>query len=67
MISCFQVRHIISTAKQNHAYEYIHDKIGYIIECRLNVTNWIAQFENINKIINSKRKLYQNIINYFQI
>ncbi len=56
----FQVRHIISTAKQNHPYEYIHDKIGYNYRMpNLNASIGLAQFENINKIINSKRKLYQ--------
>ena len=56
----FQVRHIISTAKQNHAYEYIHDKIGYNYRMpNLNASIGLAQFENINKIINSKRKLFQ--------
>lgn len=55
-----QVRHIISTAKQNHAYEYIHDKIGYNYRMpNLNASIGLAQFENINKIINSKRKLFQ--------
>ena len=64
----FQARHIISTAKQNHPHEYIHDKIGYNYRMpNLNASIGLAQFENINKIINSKRKLYQNIINYFQI
>ena len=55
-----QARHIISTAKQNHAYEYIHDKIGYNYRMpNLNASIGLAQFENINKIINSKRKLFQ--------
>ncbi len=54
-----QIRHIISTAKLKHPYEYIHDNVGYNYRMpNLNASIGLAQLENINKIIKNKRNLY---------
>jgi len=54
-----KIRHLITTAKVNHKWEYIHDKIGYNLRLpSLNAALGIAQIKKINKFLKSKRKLF---------
>ena len=54
-----KIRHLITTAKVNHKWEYIHDKIGYNLRLpSLNAALGIAQMKKINKFLRSKRKLF---------
>lgn len=52
-----KVKHITTTAKVPHKWEYIHDEVGYNYRMT-NVTAAIgvAQMESINMIINNKRE-----------
>ena len=52
-----KVRHLSTTAKKKHPWEYIHDEIGYNYRMtNLNAAIGCAQLENINRIISAKRK-----------
>tara|TARA_B100000029_G_scaffold516651_1_gene632268 strand:+ start:4801 stop:5967 length:1167 start_codon:yes stop_codon:yes gene_type:complete len=52
-----KIRHLSTTAKKKHPWEYIHDEIGYNYRMtNLNAAIGCAQLENINKIISAKRK-----------
>ena len=54
-----KIRHLITTAKVSHKWEYIHDKIGYNLRLpSLNAALGIAQMKKINKFLRSKRKLF---------
>ena len=69
-----KIKHLITTAKKNHPWEFIHDDIGYNYRMsNLNAAVGCAQIENINKIILAKRKnfyAYEKILkknSYFKI
>ena len=52
-----KVRHLSTTAKKKHPWEYIHDEIGFNYRMtNLNAAIGCAQLENINRIISAKRK-----------
>jgi dTDP-4-amino-4,6-dideoxygalactose transaminase len=54
-----EVRHLSTTAKINHPWEYIHDHVGYNYRMpNLNAALGLAQVENIKKFLQSKRKLF---------
>ena len=43
------LRHLVTTAKINHKWEYIHDKVGYNFRMpNLNAALGLAQFEKLN-------------------
>ncbi len=53
-----KAKHIASTAKIPHKYEYIHDTTGYNYRLpSLNAALGYSQMEKLNKIIKFKRKL----------
>tara|TARA_B100000686_G_C16802414_1_gene987100 strand:+ start:2883 stop:4049 length:1167 start_codon:yes stop_codon:yes gene_type:complete len=52
-----KIKHLSTTAKKKHPWEYIHDEIGYNYRMtNLNAAIGCAQLENINRIISAKRK-----------
>ena len=54
-----KIKHLSSTAKINHRWEYIHDSIGYNLRMpNLNAALGSAQIENVNKFLKSKKKLF---------
>lgn len=54
-----KIKHLSTTAKINHPWEYIHDTIGYNFRMpNLNAALGLAQIENLNKFLISKRKLF---------
>jgi aminotransferase in exopolysaccharide biosynthesis len=54
-----KIRHLSTTAKINHRWEYIHDEVGYNFRMpNLNAALGSAQIENLNKFLRSKRKLF---------
>jgi len=54
-----KIRHLSTTAKINHKYEYIHDTVGYNLRMpNINAALGCAQMENLNKFLRSKRKLF---------
>lgn len=56
-----KIKHLITTAKIEHKWEYLHDKIGYNFRLpNLNAALGVAQLENLNYFLKLKRKLFQN-------
>jgi len=54
-----RIKHLSTTAKINHNWEYIHDVVGYNFRMpNLNAALGSAQIENLNKFLKSKRKLF---------
>jgi aminotransferase in exopolysaccharide biosynthesis len=54
-----KIKHLSTTAKINHRWEYIHDVVGYNFRMpNLNAALGSAQIENLNKFLKSKRKLF---------
>lgn len=53
-----KAKHLTTTAKVPHPYEYIHDEIGYNFRMpNLNAALACAQLEQLNSFIQNKRKL----------
>ncbi|CAK0746687.1 Aminotransferase DegT [Gammaproteobacteria bacterium] len=53
-----QVRHLTTTAKQPHPWEYVHDQIGYNYRLpSLNAALALAQLEQIESFVERKRRL----------
>jgi len=65
-----KARHITTTAKVDHTWKYVHDEIGYNYRMpNINAALGCGQIENLDKIINSKRKLfhmYKKAFNEFE-
>ena len=54
-----KIKHLSTTAKNNHRWEYIHDAVGYNFRMpNLNAALGSAQIENLHKFLRSKRKLF---------
>ncbi len=54
-----KIKHLSTTAKIEHRWEYIHDAVGYNFRMpNLNAALGSAQIENLNKFLRSKRKLF---------
>ena len=54
-----QAKHLSTTAKKDHAWEYFHDAVGFNYRMpNINAALGCAQMENIKKLIEAKRKLY---------
>lgn len=55
-----KIKHLSTTAKLDHPWNYIHDEIGYNYRMsNLNATLGLAQIKKINKILINKRKLFK--------
>ena len=65
-----KARHITTTAKVDHTWKYVHDEVGYNYRMpNINAALGCGQIENLDKIINSKRKLfymYKKAFNKFE-
>ena len=56
-----KAKHISTTARRPHTYEYIHDQIGYNYRLpNINAALGCAQMENLNSILKSKRTIANN-------
>ena len=54
-----KIKHLSTTAKINHRWEYVHDVVGYNFRMpNINAALGSAQIENLNKFLISKRKLF---------
>ena len=54
-----KIKHISTTAKISHRWEYIHDVVGYNFRMpNLNAALGSAQIENLNKFLRSKKRLF---------
>lgn len=55
-----RIRHLTTTAKLKHQWEFIHDEVGYNLRMpNLNAALGLAQIENLSKFIKAKRILYK--------
>ena len=61
-----RARHITTTAKVSHPYEYVHDEIGYNYRLpNLNAALGCAQMEKLEEILSNKRKTAESYQKYF--
>jgi len=62
-----KAKHITTTAKIPHTYEYIHDELGYNYRMpNLNAALGCAQLEQLPKFIENKRELAEKYKRYFE-
>jgi perosamine synthetase len=62
-----KLKHLSSTAKIKHKWEYIHDRVGYNFRMpNLNAALGLAQIENLNKFLKYKRKLFYKYYDNFK-
>ena len=62
-----KAKHLITTAKVSHPYEYVHDEIGYNFRMpNLNAALACAQIEQLNSFVQNKRKLAFEYGNFFE-
>ncbi len=62
-----RVRHLTTTAKVPHPWEYVHDEVGYNYRLpNLNAALLVAQLENLARFLKSKRNLSQKYRSFFQ-
>ena len=55
-----QAKHLTTTAKVPHKWKYVHDRVGYNFRMpNLNAALGLAQLEQLDTFILSKRKLYE--------
>ena len=57
-------KHLTTTAKVKHRWEFIHDDVGYNYRLpNINAALGCAQMQNLNSLIESKRILYNEYLN----
>jgi dTDP-4-amino-4,6-dideoxygalactose transaminase len=62
-----KAKHLTTTAKVPHTYEYVHDEIGYNFRMpNLNAALACAQLEQLNSFIQNKRKLAIEYSEFFE-
>lgn len=62
-----RAKHITTTAKKAHAYEYVHDEVGYNYRLpNLNAALGCAQLESLEAFIASKRELAASYERFFE-
>lgn len=61
-----RAKHLTTTAKVPHPYEFVHDQIGYNYRMpNLNAALLVAQLEQVNGFIDKKRDLAQKYKDFF--
>ena len=61
-----KIKHLSTTAKQPHAWEFYHDQMGFNYRMpNLNAALVLAQLENFNHLLASKKKLYDKYETFF--
>ena len=59
-----KIKHLTTTAKLKHQWEYIHDEIGYNFRMpNLNAALGLAQFEKMQTFLKAKRTLFKKYYN----
>ena len=62
-----RAKHLTTTAKVPHRYEYVHDEIGYNYRMpNLNASLLVAQLEQLDKFLESKRELASKYEKFFE-
>lgn len=61
-----RAKHITTTAKQPHAYEYFHDEVGFNYRLpNLNAAMGLAQMEKLNDFLTKKRIVAESYRDFF--
>jgi len=61
-----KAKHLTTTAKVQHKWEYTHDMVGYNYRMpNLNAALLVAQLENLDKFLVKKRELAEKYIDFF--
>ncbi|MGM0520137.1 MAG: LegC family aminotransferase [Campylobacterota bacterium] len=61
-----KAKHLTTTSKVPHPYEYIHDEIGYNYRMpNLNAALLLAQLEQLDEFLRQKKKLAKKYKNFF--
>ena len=61
-----KIKHLTTTAKLKHKWEYDHDEVGYNFRMpNINAALGLAQLKKINFFLKAKRKLYQIYLKNF--
>ena len=61
-----KAKHLTTTARMPHKWDFIHDMVGYNYRMpNLNAALAVAQLENLDDFINSKRKLASSYKEFF--
>ena len=61
-------KHLTTTAKVSHPYEYVHDEIGYNFRMpNLNAALACAQLEQLDLFLKNKRSLAENYKSFFEM
>jgi len=56
-----RAKHLISISKKNHAYEFIHDEVGWNYRMNnLNASLGLSQIKKLKKILKLKKKIADN-------
>ena len=62
-----EVKHITTTAKIPHAWDFVHDQVGYNFRMpNINAAVGVAQMENLEKYLAVKRKIAENYLDFFK-
>ena len=62
-----RAKHLTTTAKLAHPYEFVHDEVGYNYRLpNLNAALGVAQFEKIAHYVSSKRELAERYAGHLQ-
>lgn len=62
-----RAKHITTTAKVLHQYEFVHDEIGFNYRLpNINAALGVAQMENLELIINNKRETALKYLSFFE-
>ena len=62
-----KAKHLTTTAKVPHEWDFIHDMVGYNYRMpNINAALLVAQFENLDSFINSKRMLADKYETFFK-
>lgn len=62
-----KAKHLTTTAKVPHAYEYVHDQLGYNYRMpNINAALGVAQMEYLDNILSRKRSLAQRYHDFFK-
>ena len=61
-----KIKHLTTTAKLKHKWEYLHDEVGYNFRMpNLNAALGLAQFEKLELFLKAKRSLFKKYLKVF--
>lgn len=63
-----RAKHITTTAKQPHPFEFVHDEIGYNYRLpNINAALGCAQMENLTRLLENKRSIALSYADFFSL